>query len=316
MRRYVVTRLLQAIPVLFGVSILVFLLIHLVPGDAVEVFMGTQVAPTEEQVLELRRIFGLTDPLPVQYGKWMGRTLSGDLGVSLRSSRPVLEEILRRFPVSAELALLSLLCGILLGIPLGILSALHHGRRLDAATRVFGLLGLSMPDFWLATLLVLIFSRYVPFVQLGRYVSPAQDLLENLRIMVLPALAFGSGLAAVIMRFTRSSMLEVLRQDYVRTAQAKGLAPARVILSHVLRNALLPVITVVGFYGGYLLGGTVVIEEVFALPGMGRLTLHAIAQRDYPLVQGVVLFVSTFFILINLVVDLLYAVVNPRIRYD
>lgn len=316
MTRFVFMRLLQLIPILIGVSILVFLMIHLVPGDVVDILMGTQVAQTEAQVLELRRLLGLDQPLHVQYWDWFSRAVKGDLGVSLRTARPVWGEIATRLPLSAQLTLMTLGFAVVVGIPLGTYAAVRHNSRADSFLRVFGLIGLSIPDFWLATMVILFTSLYWPVVQIGKYVPFSVDPIQNLKVMLPPALSFSAGLIAIIMRFTRSAVLEVLRADYVRTARAKGLIEWFVLGKHVLRNALIPIVTVVGFYAGYLLGGTVVIEEVFALPGMGRLALNAIAQRDYPLVQGVVLVVAALFVLVNLFVDVLYGVLNPRIRYE
>lgn len=316
MRRYILKRLLQLIPVLLGVSIVVFLLIRLIPGDAVQMYVGTQVAPTEEQMAELKRLFGIDKPIYLQYLDWLWRALHGDLGVSLRTARPVLNDIVTRLPVSAELTFLSLAFALLLGVPSGILSALRRNSMTDGVARVMGIVGLSIPDFWLATLIILFASKYLPVLRLASFVSPTVNLVENIKAMILPTIAFGLGLSAVLMRYVRSSLLEVLSQDYIRTARAKGLSERVVIFKHALRNALTPVITVVGIYAGYLLGGTVVIEEVFALPGMGRLALYAIYQRDYPLVQGIVLIVTLMFVLVNLMVDILYVMVDPRIRYS
>jgi len=281
------------LPVLWGVSIVVFLLIHLIPGDALQLFLGTQVALTSAQMEELRRLFGLNKPLPLQYIDWIGQLARGDFGVSLRTSRPVLADILARLPVSAELTVLALVVALAIALPVGVLSALRRGSASDAAIRVGGLIGLSIPNFWLATMLLLFLpGRVLPIASIGIYVRFFTHPIANLTVMVLPAFSLGVVLAAVIMRFVRSSLLEVLGQDYVRTARAKGLRERWVINRHALRNALIPVITVIGFQAGYLLGGTVVIEDVFALPGMGRLALNAIAQRDYPVVQGVVLILS------------------------
>lgn len=316
MTKYVLARFGQLLPVLFGISVLVFSITHLIPGDVVDIMMGTQVSRTEAQVLELRRILGLDQPLHVQYLDWLGGALRGDLGVSLRTARPVAQEITSRLPLSAQLTAMALLIGVTFGVLLGVLSAVWRGSGADRAVGVIGLIGLSIPDFWLATLIILFSSLYWPVVEIGTFVPFLQDPWHNLRVMLPPALAFSLGLIAIIMRFTRTSVLEVLNSDYVRTARSKGLGEYVVIVKHVLRNALLPVITVVGFYAGYLLGGTVVIEEVFALPGMGRLTLNAISQRDYPLIQGIVLVVAVLFVSINLLVDVLYAWLNPRISYE
>lgn len=294
---------------------MVFLLVHLLPGNAIQMFLGTQVDMTPAQMEELRRLFGLDKSLPLQYVDWITRLLRGDFGVSLRTSRPVLPEILARLPVSVEITVLALLIALAIALPAGILSALRRGTPADAVIRVGGLLGLSVPNFWLATMLLLTLSTFGPIASIGLYVNLFSDPLRNLTVMALPAFSLGVALSAVIMRFVRSSLLEVLGQEYVRTARAKGLRERLVINRHALRNALIPVITVVGFQVGYLLGGTVVIEEVFALPGMGRLALNAISQRDYPVVQGVVLLIAGVFVVTNLAVDILYAFVDPRVRY-
>lgn len=303
-------------PVLVGVSILIFLLMRLIPGDAIEIFAGTQIELTVEQRRELERIFGMDVPLHQQYLNWIGRVVQGDLGTSLRTGRPVGREILGRLPVSAELAVLALLMALAIAIPLGVLSSVNRGTRLDGAVRVGGLLGLSLPGFWLGTMLVLIFSRFLPIGLLDRYVPFTDDPLRNMKGMILPAATLAVAMAAVLMRYVRSSLLEVLGQDYIRTARSKGLWEAAVVGKHALRNALIPVITVLGFQFAYLLGGTVVVEEIFAIPGMGRMTLYAIYQRDYPLVQALVLLSAITFTLVNLVVDVLYALLDPRIRYE
>jgi peptide/nickel transport system permease protein len=313
---FIAARLLSLIPVLWGVSVLVFLLIHLIPGNALQMFLGTQVEMTPAQLDQLRRLFGLNKPLPLQYADWLGRLLRGDFGVSLRTSRAVLPDILNRLPVSAELTLLALLVALAIAVPVGILSALRRGTLADAVIRILGLVGLSIPNFWLGTMLLLLLpGRVLPIASIGVYLRFFADPIGNLTVMVLPALSLGIALAAVVMRFVRSSLLEVLGADYIRTARAKGLREALVIDRHALRNALIPVITVIGFQAGYLLGGTVVVEEVFALPGMGRFALAAINQRDYPIVQGVVLIIAVLFVLTNIAVDVLYAYVDPRVRY-
>jgi len=314
MTAYLATRLLTIVPVLWGVSVVVFMLVHLLPGDAVQMFLGTQVSMTPVQMAELRRLFGLDKSLPLQYLDWVGRLLLGDFGVSLRTSRPVLPEILARLPISAEITLLALVVALVIALPIGVTAALRRGTVTDALISVLGLVGLSVPNFWLAAMLLLVLAS-LPVASIGVYVSFTAHPIQNLTVMALPAFSLGVSLAAVIMRFVRSSLLEVLGQDYVRTARAKGLRERTVVDRHALRNALIPVITVIGFQVGYLLGGTVVIEEVFALPGMGRLALNAIGQRDYPVVQGIVLLIAALFVLTNLVVDVLYALVDPRVRY-
>lgn len=315
MGAYLLARLLTAIPVLWGVSVVVFLLIHMLPGNAVQMFVGTQVDMTPAQMEELRRLFGLATPLPLQYGDWVSRLLRGDFGVSLRTSRPVLPDILARLPVSAEITVLALAVALAVAVPVGVVAAVRRGSPVDAGLRVLGLLGLSVPNFWLGTMLLLLLSTVSPLASVGVYVGLLADPVRNLTVMALPALSLGVALAAVFMRFVRSSLLEVLGQEYVRTARAKGVRERVVITRHALRNALIPLITVAGFQAGYLLGGTVVIEEVFALPGMGRFVLAAIGQRDYPVVQGVVLVIAVLFVLVNLGVDVLYALVDPRVRY-
>lgn len=316
MGRYIAKRLLSLIPVLFGVSIIVFFLVRLIPGSALQMYMGTQVEATPQQMEELKRIFGEDKPVPVLYVEWLGRLLQGDFGYSLRTGRPVLPDILSRLPLSMELTFLALLLALAIGIPQGILSSLGKNSAGDAVNRVLGLLGLSLPQFWLASLMVLVFSNARGWIPMGNYIKFGVDPVRNLKLMILPALAIGIGLAAVIMRYTRNSMLEVLQMDYIRTAKAKGLTKRVVIIRHALKNAILPVITVAGFNTGYLLGGAIVIEEVFALPGMGRLALYAIYQRDYPVIQAIVLVIATLFVLVNLVTDLIYALVDPRIRLD
>ena len=316
MTAFIAARLLSLIPVLWGVSVLVFLLIHLIPGNALQMFLGTQVEMTPAQLDQLRRLFGLNKSLPLQYADWLVRLLRGDFGVSLRTSRAVLPDILNRLPVSAELTLLALLVALAIAVPVGILSALRRGTPGDAAIRILGLVGLSIPNFWLGTMLLLLLpGRVLPIASIGVYLHFFANPVGNLTVMVLPAFSLGIALAAVVMRFVRSSLLEVLGADYIRTARAKGLRELLVIDRHALRNALIPVITVIGFQAGYLLGGTVVIEEVFALPGMGRFALAAINQRDYPVVQGVVLIIAVLFVLTNIAVDVLYAYVDPRVRY-
>ena len=316
MTAFIAARLLSLIPVLWGVSVLVFLLIHLIPGNALQMFLGTQVEMTPAQLDQLRRLFGLNKSLPLQYADWLVRLLRGDFGVSLRTSRAVLPDILNRLPVSAELTLLALLVALAIAVPVGILSALRRGTPADAVIRILGLVGLSIPNFWLGTMLLLLLpGRVLPIASIGVYLRFFANPVGNLTVMVLPAFSLGIALAAVVMRFVRSSLLEVLGADYIRTARAKGLRELLVIDRHALRNALIPVITVIGFQAGYLLGGTVVIEEVFALPGMGRFALAAINQRDYPVVQGVVLIIAVLFVLTNIAVDVLYAYVDPRVRY-
>jgi peptide/nickel transport system permease protein len=263
----------------------------------------------------LRAFFGLDQPIHVQYGRWLGRVLQGDLGTSWRTGLPVVEMIGSRLQVTLELTMGAMLVALAIGIPLGIVSARRENTRLDHAVRLLSLFSLSIPVFWQATMLILATSLWLDWAPSVDFVSPWKSLRANLAIMALPSLALGTAVAAVFMRMTRSTLLEVMRQDYIRTARAKGLRERGVVWVHALRNSLIPLITVAGVQVGYLLGGVVVTEEVFTLPGVGRLILWAVFQRDYPVVQGTILFVSFLFMLSNLVVDLIYAYVDPRIRY-
>ena len=305
-------RLLGVVPVLLGVSLVAFLLVRLVPGDPVTAMLGAQYS--EPQARVLRERYGLDRPLPAQYVTWLGRVVRGDLGRSVFTRQPVRAAIAQRLPVTLELTAIGLLFAFAVGVPLGTLAAVRPGGVADGAARVVGLVGISVPGFWLATLLILLLSLKLNLLPSGRFVPLTTDALANLRHMLLPGLALGTAVAAVVMRTTRSAVLEVIGQDYVRTARAKGLAGRVVVARHVLRNAMVPVVTVVGLQAGYMLGGSVVIEQVFSLPGLGRLALQAINNRDYALLQGTILFVAVAFAMINLAVDLLYAVLDPRIR--
>jgi peptide/nickel transport system permease protein len=315
MRRYVLVRSLSILPTLVGVSVAVFLMIRLIPGTIVEQMIGTEGTYSEQSMRALRAFFGLDQPIHVQYGRWLGRVLQGDLGTSWRTGLPVVEMIASRLQVTVELTLGAMLVALAIGIPLGILSARRENTRLDHAVRMLSLFSLSIPVFWQATMLILATSLWLDWAPAVDFVSPWKSLRANLAIMALPSLALGTAVAAVFMRMTRSTLLEVMRQDYIRTARAKGLRERGVVWVHALRNSLIPLITVAGVQVGYLLGGVVVTEEVFTLPGVGRLILWAVFQRDYPVVQGTILFVSLLFMLSNLIVDLIYAYVDPRIRY-
>jgi peptide/nickel transport system permease protein len=299
---------------MIGVTIAIFLLMRLIPGDVVEQILGAQSNITEGQRAALRAYFGLDQPLYVQYWNWASHAAVGDLGTSWRNAQPVLQLILFRLPVTAELTALAMLIALLIGIPTGMISAVRQGSRIDNTARVVSLLGLSIPDFWQGTMLILLFSLAIHWIPSTDYVGIFEKPLVNLSIMILPALSLGTVASANVSRLTRSSMLETLRKDYVRTARAKGLQERAVIWMHALRNSLIPVVTVIGLQVGYLLGGAVVIEEVFTLPGVGRMVLEAIYQRDYPLVQGSLIFIAFFFVVVNIVVDVLYAYIDPRIR--
>ena len=300
---------------MLGVSLLTFLFIRLIPGDAIAARLGTSTALTPEQLASLRAYFGLDQPLPLQYWSWLTSLLRGDAGYSIRTGRPVLLEIAQRLPATLELALAATAIALAVGLPLGLLSALRPRSRLDVAARIGGLIGLSLPNFWLGTLIIVLFSLYLRWLpNTGGYVDFLQDPAGNLRLLLFPAITLGLALAAATMRMTRSAMLDVLGADYVRTATAKGLAPRVVLRRHVLKNGLIVVITLLGIQVGQLLGGAVVVEEIFAVPGVGRLLLNAIVQRDYALVQGAVLVIAILFVALNIVVDLLYGYLDPRIR--
>ena len=315
MRRYVLVRTLSILPTLVGVSLAVFLMIRLIPGTIVEQMIGIEGTYSEQSMRALRAFFGLDQPIHVQYARWLGQVLRGDLGTSWRTGIPVLQMITSRLQVTLELTLGAMLVALAVGVPLGIVSARRENTRLDHGVRVLSLFSLSIPVFWQATMLILATSLWLDWAPAVDFVSPFTSLRANLAIIALPSLALGTAVAAVFMRMTRSTLLEAMRQDYIRTARAKGLREPAVVWGHALKNSLIPLITVAGVQVGYLLGGVVVTEEVFTLPGVGRLILWAVFQRDYPLVQGTILFVSLLFMLSNLLVDLVYAYVDPRIRY-
>ena len=315
MGRYLAQRLAGAIPTLLGVSVLTFAFIRLIPGDAIAARLGTSTALTPEQLVSLRSYFGLDQPLPVQFWNWLTALIHGDAGFSIRTGRPVVVEIAQRLPATLELAAAAALVAIAVGVPLGLLSALRPRSRLDVIARIGGLLALSMPSFWLGTLIIVVFSLYLRWLpNTGGYVEFTQDPLANLGLILFPAITLGLALAAATMRMTRSAMLDVLGADYVRTATAKGLAPRVVVRRHVLKNGLIVVVTLLGIQVGQLLGGAVVVEEIFSVPGVGRMLLAAIVQRDYALVQGAVLGIAILFVGVNIAVDLLYGYLDPRIR--
>jgi peptide/nickel transport system permease protein len=313
MLRFLSQRLLVLVPVLLGVSMLSFLLLYLIPGDVVDILMG-QESGDPARLAEMRRLFGIDRSLPVRYAEWLGEALRGDLGRSFVTRRTVLSEILTAFPVTLQLTAASLLVALASGLPLGVLAAVRRGRASSMGISVLVLLVLSIPSFWLGILLILVTSLYLHWFPPQGLVLLWVQPVEALKQLLLPSLALGLALGAMVMRMTRSCILEVLGQVYVRTARAKGIAETLVIGHHALRNALIPVVTLVGLQFGYLLGGAIVIEEIFSLPGMGRLVLRSIAQRDFPLVQGVLLLAGTGVVLLNLCVDMLYLALDPRLR--
>jgi peptide/nickel transport system permease protein len=310
---YFIRRLVALVPTLVFVSMLIFGLQQLLPGDPAQILAGEDQSP--EVIAHFRAKLHLDKPLPVQYGYWMAGVLQGDLGESVRTQLPVRELILQKLPVTVELALLSMLIAVLISIPAGVISAVKRGSAWDHGATVFALSGLSMPNFWLGILMILLFSVQLGWLPASGYVSPLEDLGANLAAMVMPAFVLGTGISAVLMRHTRSSMLQVLAADYVRTARAKGLGEGVVVLKHALRNALTPVITLGALELGTLLSGAVLTEQVFTIPGFGKLIIDAVFNRDYAVVQGVVLVTATAYILLNLMADMAYFLFNPRLRY-
>ncbi len=315
MNRYILQRITLVIPTIIGASLLTFLLIRLLPGDIVDILMGGDPQIGADVLAKVRESLGLNQPFYLQYWHWIIGMLRGDIGTSLRSGTPVGQRILESLPVTLQLAFMAIVFSCLLAIPLGILSAVKRNSATDVVTRIIGLIGLSFPGFWLATMFLLISSRVFKWTPPLTWVSPFQDLWGNLKITLAPAIILAVQPLAVIMRMTRASMLEVLGQDYIRTAAAKGLSDRLVLFRHALKNAIIPVLTVIGIQLGSLIGGSVIIEQIFSLPGVAFYLLSGIYERDYPVVQGTVLFLSIVFIVINLAVDLLYGYVDPRIRH-
>jgi peptide/nickel transport system permease protein len=314
--RYLLVRLYSMGLTLLGLTVLVFLMLRLIPGTVVEQMIGADAVVSAAMVEQLRAFFGLDQPWYVQYGRWLGGLVQGDLGTSWRTGKPVVALIAERLPVTVELTALAVGFALALGLLAGIVSAVRRDRAVDNVTRVGALLGLSVPVFWQGTMLILFLSIYLRWMPPVVWVDFARDPLKNLTIMLLPAICLGTASAANIARTTRACMLDVLGSEYIRTAAAKGLVPRLVVLKHALKNALIPIVTVVGLQIGILLGGSVVVEEVFTLPGIGRLVLWSIYQRDYPLTQSTILFVAVMFMTVNLLVDVLYAYLDPRIRYS
>ncbi len=315
MTRVLSTRLLALIPTMLGVGTLIFFLLRLIPGDAVDALFANAQQWDPVVAERMRQLFGLDKPLPEQYWNWLTAILHGDLGYSIVSRQPVSAEIASRLPATIELAVGALIIGVVIGVPLGVLSATKRNSVVDLAARLLALFGLSMPNFWLGILLIYLFGLVLHMLPAGGYIPFSQSPFESLRVGLLPMFTLGVGLAGITMRQTRSQMLEVLSEDYVRTAQAKGLKSRIVSSRHALPNALIPVVTIVGLQLGRLLGGTVIIEQIFRWPGIGQLIVFAINTRDYVMIQGAVLVLAFFFVATNLVVDLLYVVLNPRLRH-
>ncbi|OLE45108.1 MAG: peptide ABC transporter [Candidatus Rokubacteria bacterium 13_1_20CM_2_68_19] len=311
MIQFVARRLLATVPLLFFVSLVVFSFVHVLPGDPAVLFLGEEATP--ETLAKFRTRLGFDRPLVTQYVEWLGRALRGDLGRSLRTNQPVTEAILQRLPVTLELLGAALAVSLAIAIPAGIVSAVKRNSGVDLVSTVFALIGFSLPNFWLGLILIYVFALLLRWLPPSGF-APLPALADNARSLILPALTLGTALAALITRQLRSGMLEVLRQDYVRTAQAKGLGQGVVVAKHALKNALIAVVTVIGLQIGGLLGNTIITESLFALPGVGRLMIDAVFSRDFFIVQGVVLFLAVGYVLSNLIVDVLYSYLDPRIR--
>ena len=310
--RYVARRVVVLVPTLFFVSVLIFSLQQLLPGDAALALAGEEHDPAA--VAAIRQKYHLDRPVVVQYGLWMGRVLRGDLGVSVRNRIPVTELLAAKLPVTIELAVCSMLIALALGIPAGVLSAARHGTAIDVTANAVALSGLSVPHFWLGIMLILLFAVRLGWLPASGYVAPWEDLGRNLTTILMPSFVLGTGVAGVMMRHTRGAMLETLGADYVRTARAKSVPERWVVLKHALRNALIPVITLGAIEFGRLLSGAVLTEQIFAIPGFGKLLVDGVFNRDYAVVQGVVLVSAALYVLLNLVADVLYFLVNPRLR--
>jgi len=311
--RFIGARLLGTLPVVLILSIGVFLMLHLTPGDPVQIMLGQDADP--QAIAALRAELGLDQPLPVQYVRWAGNALHGDLGRSIRTNQPVTDAIVSRLPVTIELSLVALVISLVIGLPAGMLAAVRRNSLLDLASTGVALAGVSLPSFFLGILLILVFALRLRWVPPSGYTPLVQDPAMNVKQMLMPAIALGAALAGIVARLMRSSLLEVLGADYMRTARAKGLSEPASVIGHAVQNALLPVVTTVGLQVGALLGGAILIETIFALPGIGRLAVDSIFARDFPIVQGVVLFLALVRVLSNLIADLLYGRLDPRIAH-
>jgi peptide/nickel transport system permease protein len=310
--KLVLLRLLALAPMLLALTMVSFALVHVIPGDPALVMMGGEGTP--QAVAELRHQLGLDRPLHVRYLEWLGQILRGDLGQSLYNKTRVSEELVWRMPTTLSLVTLALLFAVGIGVPAGLLSAAFRNSWIDHAARLLTLVSLSLPSFWLGLMLIILFSLWLDLLPIIGYEPITQGFWKAIPFLILPSLALGTNLAALLTRLTRSSMLEVLNQDYVRTAQAKGLRGSAVLMRHALRNALIPIVTAIGIHLGILLGGSAVIETVFVLPGVGQLVVRSLYNRDLPVIQGLILYVAVVYVLVNLLVDVLYTYLDPRLR--
>ncbi|CAJ1003614.1 MULTISPECIES: ABC transporter permease [Bacillales] len=313
MGSYVIKRLVGLVPILFGISVLVFTILHLVPGDPASIMLGTNATP--EAIAALRASMGLDQPLITQYLSWLGGLVKGDFGVSVHTGEAILPQILKRFSITLQLTLFAVLIGWSIAIPLGILSAIRVHSKTDIVVRIAALLGISVPNFAVGTLLLLVLSLYFGWFPPIDVVSFWEDPGEALQVFLLPAITMGIVIAAGVLRMTRSAFLETMEKDFIRTAWAKGNSIWTVVFGHALRNSSIPIVTIAGMQIGYLLGGSVIVEQLFSIPGLGQYVLEGIYQRDYPVVQGGVLFVALVFVLVNLLIDIIYTWIDPRIKY-
>lgn len=316
MNRYIARRVIMMVPVLIFVSMIAFTITMLLPGDPARAMLGEERANDQVAYQALRQDLGLDRPVPVQYLDWVGRALHGDLGISIRNKQPVAQGIVQRLGPTSELALVAMLLAIFIALPAGILSAVRPNSRLDIVATLSAMSGVAIPHFWLGIMLMLVFAVWLHWLPPSGFISPFEDLGANVRMILLPALTLSTGLAAVVMRQVRSALVEVMQGEYIVTARAKGLQPRIVVSRHALKNALIPVVTIIGLQIGRLFGGAVVVEQVFSIPGIGRLAIDSIFFRDFPMVQAVMLVLSIAVLTANLITDILYAYIDPRIRYQ
>lgn len=316
MKEYILKRLLLTIPTIFSLTVIVFLLIRLLPGDVIDAMSGGELSIDEGRRKMMLDRLGLNDPIIVQYGNWMKDIFSGDLGVSLRNAQPLREVFLNALPVTLELGIIAAFIACIIGIPMGIISAIKPNTLIDVFARLLGLIGLSFPNFWLATLLLLFASLYFRWIPGLIYIPIWEDPIGNLKQMILPSVVLSFQLMAIAMRMTRATMMEELKQDYIRTARAKGLNIKTVVNRHAMKNAMIPILTIASVQFGYLLSGSVIIEQIFGLPGIGWFFLQGLLDRDYPVVQIMALFMVCVFVFVNLFTDIAYAYLDPRIKYS
>ena len=312
MLRHILARLILMIPVIFFISVMVFTMMHLIPGDPAYVMLGEEASP--EAVEALRKELGLDRSIPVQYMEWMKAALQGDLGRSIRNNEKILDAILDRLPVTAYLAMSAVVFSILIALPAGIIAGVKPKSLMDVAATILAMGGIAMPSFWLGILLIFFFAFKLEWLPIMGYVSPLEDFWDSLRHIILPAVTLGASMAATNTRFIRSSMLDVMNKEYITTARSKGLRETGVIRKHALKNALIPVVTMLGLQMAMLFGGALIVETIFAIPGLGRLIVNAFFARDFPMVQGIVLFMAVFVLTANFIVDILYSFLDPRIR--